>query len=201
VNIGIIGPPGAGKSKLARQIKAHLAVELDASYEDGVEPTIAIVDNYAQKIQRETNLALGPWASYSENFMVAGTRRAAELKARKSNLTTVTLTVGTIVDTLLYCAMHSDALINGAWEENLPVAQRWVQAAMPAAGLWYRETWDYDLAVFCPCADDAENWQQSYTREMPGIFSSFMVNDVIGRSEDTLDYIAEKLAATDKSGV
>lgn len=188
MNIGIIGPPGAGKSKLANKIRRE------------VLPDAKVVDNYAQKLQRDTELALGPWANFSENFMVAGTRRAAELKVRHPEFHT--LTVGTIVDTLMYCAIRSDSMIKGASQENLAFAQQWVESAMPAMGLWYRETWDYDIAVFCPADEDTEQrWTLGYSNELPGVFSSFLVPNVIGRSDDTLDYITEKLAETDKRGV
>ena len=187
MKIGIIGPPGAGKSKLAAKIKRE------------VLPGAKIVDNYAQKLQRDTGLALSTWANFSENFMIAGVRRAAELKATKSDHT---LTVGTVVDTLMYCAMRSDLMINAASAENLAFAQRWVESAMPAMGLWYRETWDYDFAVFCPVDEDTEaNWKLDYSNELPGVFSSFQVPNVIGRSDETLDYITEKLEKADESGV
>lgn len=185
MNIGIIGPPGAGKSSLAWAIRR--------------ETGYSVLDNYVQKIQRDTDLALGPWASFNENFMVAGYRRAQELKVRQQRTNVVT--VGTILDTLMYCAMRSDAILQGAWPENRPFAEQWVTAAMPAMGLWYRETWDYDVAVFCPAGEKAENWQTNYSNEMPGVFSSFNVQNVTRKTDETLEYIVAQIEKTDESGV
>lgn len=141
MRIGIVGAPGAGKTKFAKE----LAVYADGKY--------TIIDNYAQRLQKSTGLALGFWGSYTDNFMVQGVRAAEEHKVlhKQSDISDDVITVGTVMDTVLYCAMHNDP----AWGkiEHKLMANYVAEVAMRSLGLWFSNTWNYQLTFFLPYSE------------------------------------------------
>lgn len=159
MRIGVLGPPGVEKSKFAKAI--------------GKAFELPVVDNYAQKIQRETKLALGPWSPYSENFMVAGARLTAEAKHEDR------VTVGTVLDTLTYAATYSDVSMNRSQEEARRVYLS-VQAAMQGFTLIYNETWDYHLSFFFPYNEaqrrsKGQTWETALDDAYPAVIESLGV--------------------------
>lgn len=140
MRIGILGAPGSGKSKLART----LAKEFD----------LTAVDNYVQRLQKKTDLALGPWSSYSELFMVAGQRLAEEEKVKTDRVT-----VGTMVDTLVYAAVRSDVTMHRDGSDRQAVYLA-AQAAMQGLSLMFTETWDYDICFHLPYTDEQKRKKQ-----------------------------------------
>jgi hypothetical protein len=126
VRIAVLGPPGVEKSKFARAL--------------GKEFNLKVVDNYVQRLQKATGLALGPWSSHSENFMVAGVRLAEEYKAGEERIT-----VGTVVDSIAYSATHSDVVLHNT-QAGHQAAYAAAQGAISGLSLLYTETWDYHLA-------------------------------------------------------
>jgi hypothetical protein len=160
MNIAIIGPPGAKKTKLAKKMKDVL--------EDCV-----VVDGYVNKLQRDTGLALGPWATWSENYMVAGYRRAAELRLRNSTATNV-ITVGTILDTMYYCGLASQAEIAARGDADPYGTQLATTAAMSGIGLWFRTDWDYDLA-FVMERNKGDDWIVQYSEDIKPLAQSLSI--------------------------
>lgn len=164
MNIAIIGAPGSKKTKLAKRMKTNLS------------GTTAIVDGYVNRLQRDTGLALGPWATWSENFMVAGYRRAIELKARKS--ADHVITVGTILDTMYYCGLTSQAENSGASPD--PYATKLATtAAMGGIGVWFRTDWDYDLAFIIEYNEKGkaftEAWRGQYSDDIKPLAQSLAI--------------------------
>jgi hypothetical protein len=134
MRIGVIGPPGAHKSQFARGIAKAFDLK--------------VIDNYVQRLQRESDLALGPWSGYPEHFMVVGVRMAAEAKHKDDFVT-----VGTALDTLTYCAVHSDVLLQRTQEE-LQAKYAAAQAAMQGMSMIVAGAWDYHLAFHLPYSDE-----------------------------------------------
>lgn len=133
MKIGIMGAPGSGKSKFAKDL--------------GEAFGLIAVDDYVQQLKDNTGLELGHWASYSENFMIAGVRMAEERQFKD------TVTAGTILDTLLYCAMKHDITMGskGAIQQAYERSEyARVNSAMNAMGMMYTESWSYDLAFYLP---------------------------------------------------
>jgi nicotinamide riboside kinase len=143
MKIALLGSPGAGKSKLAGALaRKH---------------ELRVVDNYVQKLQKSTGLALGPWATYPENLMIAGVRAAAEAKAAQSDQI---ITVGTVVDTLVYCAVRSDVDLHSPDPDLRNAAYQAASAAMAGVGMWYSQTWDYTLAFYL--TNPKGDWDNAY---------------------------------------
>lgn len=130
MRIGVLGPPGVGKTKFAKA----LAKELE----------LPVVDDYAKRLQRRTDLALGPWSSYSEHFMIAGTRLADEHAAGEKRIT-----VGTIMDTITYAMVKSDVAMQRT-EQHRRILYQAAQAGIQGLSLMFTETWDYHLCFHLP---------------------------------------------------
>jgi hypothetical protein len=157
MKIGLIGAPGAGKTKFAKA----LAKEYD----------LKVVDNYAQKIQKGTSLALGLWATHSENLMVAGTRLVAEYSVVQAD----TITVGTVIDSITYAAVKSDIAMSNN-PESLRSMYSTAESAMMALSLILAETWEYHLAFYLPLDPDnipEERWKQTLDSAYPVVLESF----------------------------
>lgn len=169
MNIGIVGPPGAGKTKLAKK----MALELTALHPAGLKAKI--VDGYASKLQRDTGLALGPYASWSESYMVAGYRRALELKARQNN--DHVITVGTILDTMYYCGITARQEIYGSRDPQ--TSQMAMASAMSGIGIWFRSDWDYDLS-FIILPQEGDDWVIEYGQQMPSFAQGLFIQNMYG---------------------
>lgn len=182
MRIGILGAPGVGKSKLARAI--------------GKKHEITVVDGYIQRLQKQTDLALGAWSSYSEHFMVAGHRLAAEAKVGDDKRITVT----TIIDTITYAAVKSDVTM-GKGPEHARAVYLSAQGAMQGLSLIYSETWDYDIVFWLPYSDvqrreKSGTWELALDSAYPAVLESFEVPyayAVEGSHSDRFNFINETI--------
>lgn len=161
MRIGILGAPGAGKSKLVRAL----------AKEHGLTP----VDGYVQRLQKATDLALGPWASYSEHFMVAGHRLAAENKAGLDKR----VCAGTIIDSIVYAAVKSDVAM-AAGPDAARAVYLSAQASMQGLALIYSETWDYDISFWLPYSEEERlarsgTWEVAIDDAYPAVVESYSV--------------------------
>lgn len=91
--VSIIGAPGAGKSELAEAIAA--------------EYDMVVVDNYAQDLAADMDIALGFYASYVPNLMVAMEREKADHKARRS-LDRNVVVVGSLIESVAYAGLQAE---------------------------------------------------------------------------------------------
>lgn len=163
MKIGILGAPKSGKTKLANA----LSKEYD----------VRVVDNYVQKIQKSTGLALGPWASYGENLMIQGSRMLAEAKVTEDSIT-----VGTIVDTLCYAAIKTDFMMQQT-AEHRQAAYNLASGAMQGLGVWLAETWDYHLCFYLPYSIEkrtvkGRSWEVALDSSYNSVLESFGVTHV-----------------------
>lgn len=164
MKIGILGAPGAGKSAFAK----GLAKELGDAH---------VVDNYVQRLQKSTDLALGPFAGYTENLMVAGVREAARLKVNDAKYQ---IAVGTIMDTMVYVMVHSDVSLHNNAAEKMQVYAD-ARAVVNCMTLWYNYTWDYDVTFFLPHQGEpkSQNLADYFPHEMskayPAVLETFFV--------------------------
>lgn len=150
MKIAISGPPGSGKSKLAREI----AQELD----------IKAVVGYTDLLQKNTDLALGPWATYSENMMIAGTRMGKECSAGPDYVV-----AGTIIDTLSYGMMKTDIPLRPGPLDTARV-ETLAEGAIKGLGVIYAETWDYDLSFFLPYTKTTRKRRDLWAQRLEAIY-------------------------------
>lgn len=166
MRIGLIGAPGSGKSSLGRALSKELGISL--------------VDNYVQKVQKSTNLALGPWASYSEHMVVNGIRYAAEEKVGAEGR----VTVGTPLDTLVYALVKSDTVLNRGARDNQDAIRELyknAQVAIRGLTLFLTETWDYDISFYLPFSEETikkyagtdEGWRNGLDSAYPTVIESY----------------------------
>lgn len=172
MRIGILGPPGADKSRVARAI--------------GAEFDLPVVDNYVQRLQKSTDLALGPWSTYGEMFMVAGVRAAAEIKHENS------VTVGTIMDTMVYAMIHSDVLVQRN-EEHRQALFVTAQTAIQGLTMWSKEAFTYDLSFLIPYNDEQVKgkgpWERALNEAYPVVLEAFELPLVVPLGGETKDRI------------
>lgn len=178
MNIAIVGPPGSGKTKFANKIKSHLNQQ-----NKGGARVAETVDGYAQKLAKSTDLALGPWSNWSESYMVAGVRRAEELKVRRKHEHVIT--VGTILDTMYYCGITAQA--QASVDGNTDQTRLAIAAAMGGIGVWFRSDWDYDIA-FTLAVTKGDNWVLDYAGSIPDLAQSLLIDNLYGyESADDFD--------------
>ena len=181
MKIGIIGPPQVGKTQFAEE----LANEFDLS----------VVDDYIS-----TDLALGMWASYSENLMVAGLRLAAEERHKDDRIT-----VGTLVDTICYAAVKTDVITHNSLTHR-DAAYKAAQGAMSGLGVMLAETWDYDISFYLPYSDvekeKAERWAAVLDTGYVSVIESFGINWVYtlqGTHQERVDIAKDVIKVAQKS--
>lgn len=174
MKIGVLGPPGAEKSKFAHA--------LARAYD------LHVIDNYVQRLQKATDLALGPWSSYGELLMVAGVREAEEAKKAKVD----TITVGTILDSLVYASTHADVVLHNS-EAGRRAAYIDAQAAMQGFAMWYREAYEYHLAFFLPYTPEqaakVRPWEIALNSAYPVVIESFEAQFTYTLAGDTKNRI------------
>jgi len=159
MRVGIIGTPTSRKSEFAEAISNSNSV---------------IIDDYVKVIQETTDLALGAWATYSEEFMIAGQRYYSERKSGYDEADTL-ITVGTLVDTLAYCAIKSDAEPNSSDPDVRHAIYTRIQGIMGGLSLMIAESWDYDLAFYLPLEiqSDTPVWIQLLDKAILTVLESY----------------------------
>jgi hypothetical protein len=139
VRIGLLGAPGAGKSKLAKRLKK----ELEARFQTETYP---IVDNYVSKLAKQTGRAYGHWANYVDNLNVGFKRYELEVNAG-DNL----ITCGTILDTITYGFSIADLDVQrNAQRRTMAINIATLNALMKTQGWLFTQMFAYDVAFYLP---------------------------------------------------
>lgn len=133
---------GAGKTELAQALK----IELEKT---GKYKSIAIIDDYVQEIENETDLSLGFNATYIGNIYIAMGRATRERLAAKDN--DVIITCGTIFETASYTAQQLEAEFNIIDDENEKLDHlRRTEAAMKYISCLYVDVAQYNHIFHLP---------------------------------------------------
>jgi len=142
MKIGLSGVQGAGKTELANDLKKVLE-------ETGRYKSVKIIDNYVEEIEKETDLALGFYATYLGNAYIALGRYARERAAIKDN--DVVITCGTVFETATYAAQQMESEFNSILDEAEKLEHvRRVEAFMKFVSCLYIDTVEYDHIFHLP---------------------------------------------------
>lgn len=189
--VGLVGVPGSGKSRLAYAIESAYGME--------------IVDNYAQRLSSDYDLALGPYANYVTNTMVAMERQKVEHENRR-DLDKDGVTCGTLIDTLAYAALlieYHNMQITTPQQQGI-IARETVGSQM--IHLMIQDTMRYHTYFYLKLAPEIEvpgqepkfdNYTRSLDNAMGQIIQSLGVPVVEVRSgtvEQQMETVAEALA-------
>jgi hypothetical protein len=174
--LAVIGPPGTDKTKFARALGRW------DGWNEWTKPVV--LDNYVPKLAKKTGLALGPWATYVENLMVAGER----MKLESAHSALSTITVGTILDTLMYAHMHADVTLHRP-ELDRQTSYWRAQVAIQALTMWYTETWQYTLAFFLPfpAHSNGLSWERDYAHLLPEVIETYQVPGIVTIPEGSVE--------------
>lgn len=123
MKIALIGAPGSGKTKLAKEI----AKKLD----------LKIVDGYAEKWSKRTGLTVGFTGGYTHSLGVALDRVFEERKLEDNFVT-----CGSTLDSLLYMALMSLSDPN-----NVEFIR--AKSYMEVLSMLFYDFWGYDHVFFC----------------------------------------------------
>lgn len=141
MKIGILGSPGAGKSKFAAQLDLEL---ISQGYE-----SFLIIDNYVTDLRKDTGLEYGEFGNLLDDLQVVFKRRECELMYGKNDQGTITC--GTVLDSVIHNFVRTEEPAR-LREEIGPTLER-LKAIAATFGLLYTEMWDYDYA-FVLLTDD-----------------------------------------------
>lgn len=139
MRIGILGAPGAGKSKFAKKLSAGLR--------EGSDLNVSIVDGYVEKLIKRTGFAYGQSAQPAQNFQVIFERWTLEQEAMHKGADVI-LSCGTIFEGILHTAIRS----NNDIIKRVPEASIRARTLMQTLGI-FTEISDYDLMFLLPFSD------------------------------------------------
>lgn len=137
MKIGIIGAPGAGKSKLAKKLSYSLGQHV-------FDKAPKVIDGYVEKLEEQTGYAYGYFCTYVQNFQIIYQRWTLEQIAQHKGHDTITC--GTIYETICYSGLL-------ALDSSLhPEANEFMEArtAMTALAMMEVNMFDYDVLLYLP---------------------------------------------------
>ena len=180
MRIGLAGVPGSGKSDLSQALKDHFIK--NENYK-----SVDIIDNYIDDIEKETDLALGFFATYIGNIHVALGREYRERISAENN--DLTITCGTLFETSAYLAqkMELEFSILSKEEEKYDWNLR-VDASMRMISCLYIDAVRYDkiyhLAPVSTVADANINTLEKNLQAAFNAFEIFPVVNLLAEGKD-----------------
>lgn len=175
MDIALIGVPGSGKSGLAHQLLNHIT-EHHGSCRN--------IDGYADEVGEVSHLALGEWAGYIGNLLVASARLTDEIAAMKNKDVEHSIVCGTLVETITYMSIHA-AVFTG----KDPEEQQKIQMFMHLMGCLMHDMFIYDHIFYLPPGDDATREQVTVDEELRRALSLYSIDyaTLDGPVEDKLE--------------
>jgi hypothetical protein len=177
MRIAIIGAPGAGKSDLANRLAPYLKLHK--------------VDNYIDKLEKKTGIAMGYLADFVPQLMCAAERIEAEYYQMQRYSEDYVL-CGTTVESVAYIAIRAvDSL---QYTEDKHAATARAQAAIDAATLLL-EHWNYDHVLYLPLSQSHEDdWDKRLDRSIQEALAMLSIDHTPLTSDN---HFTEALAAID----
>lgn len=142
MNIALVGAPGSGKTKLAKELVYHL-------------DDVKVVDDYVQEIEKETNIAIGSIIDYVGNMALIVGRYGRENLARSKHKNVITC--GTIFESSIYYAAHVAAFRETSTEEQLQEYAPRVDASLRIMACFYNDLMPYDHIFYLRLGDGSKD--------------------------------------------
>lgn len=140
LRVGILGPPGSGKSAFAKSLATALRKQ---------DQKVKIVDGYMDNLIKRTGYAFDIFATYPQNLQILFERWTREQEAEKEGCDTL-VTVGSLYETILYTGLrvNSDLVLKA--DKTIQMQGR---VAMEMLGVIQSLIATHDLLLFFPYID------------------------------------------------
>lgn len=152
IKVGILGAPGAGKSRLANKLAKALTHD-----ENALGPRKypwKVIDGYVEKLSKRTGLTFGPIYNrhaYRCNLQVVAERWTLEDQALSRGCNTITC--GTIYDTVVYASAQSMEIPYLGNEQLILEEALIARSMMEMYSVVSDITFDYDCLLYLPAPD------------------------------------------------
>ena len=175
-NVALLGAPETGKSELAIGLHGRL---------DGY----CVIDKYAKRVSDHMDVAVGLWAPYLVNSVIATRRLQDELAAQRRGLNYIS--VGTVLDTIVYQSVHSSRI---AVQDEHQIHR--AQVMMAWLGTIMYDQWNYEHIFYLPYQGD-EQIHQFYDAQLREALTLYNVPyaRLDGDAEENLEEAANYITA------
>jgi hypothetical protein len=140
LRIGILGPPGSGKSAFAKSLAAALRKQ---------DQKVKIVDGYMDSLIKRTGYAFDIFATYPQNLQILFERWTREQEAEKDGCD-ILITVGSLYETILYTGLRVNSDLALKADKTIQMQGR---VAMEMLGVIQSLIATHDLLLFLPYTD------------------------------------------------
>ncbi len=140
LRIGILGPPGSGKSIFAKALSTELRKQ---------DQKVKIIDGYMDSLIKRTGYAYDIFATYPQNLQILFERWTREQEAEKVGCDTL-ITVGSLYETILYTGLRVNSDLSLKADKTIQMQGR---VAMEMLGVIQSLIATHDLLLFLPYTD------------------------------------------------
>lgn len=210
LRIGILGPPGSGKSAFAKALVKPLRAQPDQASQ-----RVKIVDGYMDSLINRTGYAYDIFATYPQNLQVLFERWTREQEAEKVGCDTL-ITVGSIYETILYTGLRVNSDLSLKADRIIQMQGR---VSMEMLGAIQSLIATHDLLLFLPytdkvLAEKGRSYDVVINEKLPEVVAGYFrplatltgttkkkVQDALTAIKSIEEWKSENAAADDQSTV
>jgi hypothetical protein len=172
MKIAIVGPPGAGKTKIARGLARKLNTPKDGQWK--------VVDGYVDRLRHRTGNEYGAYSSFAHELEVIGVRWAEEDAFTNKGLHCIT--VGSLCDSIIYATSVVPSQVN---EQIMMEDVMLKNIMMQALGSLQYKTFDYNFIFYIskPSLVDSHTWDEVMNAKLPEVLAGMNVAYIALRAD------------------